>query len=134
VPGRSQARVDYLRAFLSGVLLAFSFPKFGHPAVAWIALTPLLTMLVRGTLRDAFTRGLITGLVYFTGTLYWITRVMVVYGGVQTWIAVPINVALIAYLALFPAIFALVMRRLTIAPTTPPERAPSGERWQSCRS
>jgi len=115
VPGRSQARVDYLRAFLSGVLLAFSFPKFGHPAVAWIALTPLLTMLVRGTLRDAFTRGLITGLVYFTGTLYWITRVMVVYGGVQTWIAVPINVALIAYLALFPAIFALVMRRLTIA-------------------
>src|SRR5262249_23695258 len=56
-----------------------------------------------------------TGLVSFTGTLYWITRVMVVYGGVQTWLAVPINIALIAYLALFPAIFALVMRRLTIA-------------------
>jgi apolipoprotein N-acyltransferase len=40
---------------------------------------------------------------------------MVVYGGLATWVAVPINVALVAYLALFPALFALIMRRLTIA-------------------
>lgn len=71
--------------------------------------------LCTGTLRRAFTLGLVTGLVYFAGTLYWITRVMVVYGGLATWIALPINVALVAYLALFPALFALVMRRLTIA-------------------
>jgi apolipoprotein N-acyltransferase len=48
--------------------------------------------------------------VYFTGTLYWITRVMVVYGGLQTWVAMLVNALLVAYLALFPALFALVVR------------------------
>ena len=52
---------------------------------------------------------------YFTGTLYWITHVMVVYGGLQTWVAVPVHAALVAYLALFPALFAVVMRRLLVA-------------------
>jgi apolipoprotein N-acyltransferase len=53
--------------------------------------------------------------VYFTGTLYWITRVMVRYGDLQGWVAVLVNAALVAYLSLFPALFALVMRRLLIA-------------------
>ena len=39
--GRVQA-VSYALALLSGVLLAASFPKFGHPAFAWIALAPLI--------------------------------------------------------------------------------------------
>ena len=67
------------------------------------------------TLRRAFNLGLLTGIVYFAGTLYWITRVMVMYGDLSTWVAVLVNAALVAYLALFPAIFALVVRRLVIA-------------------
>ncbi len=67
------------------------------------------------TLRRAFNLGLLTGVVYFAGTLYWITRVMVMYGDLSTWVAVLVNAALVAYLALFPAIFALVVRRLVIA-------------------
>ncbi|PYQ73749.1 MAG: apolipoprotein N-acyltransferase [Acidobacteria bacterium] len=105
---------DVLRAAVAGLLLAFSFPRFGHPALAWIALAPLLAALCAGRLRHAFLLGLLTGGIYFTGTLYWITRVMVVYGGLQGWIAVPVNAALIAYLALFPGLFALVVRRLTM--------------------
>ena len=111
----STRSVDYALAVVSGVLLALSFPKFGHPAYAWFALTPLLVALSSGPApRRAFGLGLTTGLVYFTGTLYWITRVMVVYGGLPAWAAAPINGALIAYLALFPAIFSLVMARLVI--------------------
>ena len=68
----------------------------------------------RRSLARAFVLGLTAGLVYFTGTLYWITRVMVVYGDLQTWVAVLVNALLIAYLALFPALFAVVMRRLLI--------------------
>ncbi|MGE5244628.1 MAG: apolipoprotein N-acyltransferase [Betaproteobacteria bacterium] len=104
--------MDYSLAFASGALLALSFPKFGHPALGWIALAPLLVALGRGSLSRAFGLGLTAGLVYFAGTLYWITHVMVVYGGLATWVAVPINVALVAYLALFPALFAVIMRRL----------------------
>jgi apolipoprotein N-acyltransferase len=61
--------------------------------------------------RHAFLLGLTTGLVYFTGTLYWITLVMANYGGLPMWISAILNGALIAYLALFPALFAVVMRR-----------------------
>lgn len=39
---------------------------------------------------------------------------MVVYGGLQTWVAILVNALLVAYLALFPALFAVVMRRLLI--------------------
>jgi apolipoprotein N-acyltransferase len=63
----------------------------------------------------SFTLGLTTGIVYFTGTLYWITRVMTVYGGLDEITSVLVNAALIAYLALYPAVFALVMTRLTTA-------------------
>jgi apolipoprotein N-acyltransferase len=64
------------------------------------------------SMRRAFALGVVCGSVYFAGTLYWITEVMVMYGGLQTWVAVLVNAALIAYLALFPAVFALIVRRL----------------------
>ena len=64
----------------ASVLLALSFPKFGHPAFGWIALAPLLLALSSATLRRAFALGLLTGVIYFTGTLYWITGVMAMYG------------------------------------------------------
>jgi len=118
LPTRSS---DYALASASGVLLALSFPKFGHPALAWIALTPLLVALCaeprtpKTGLRTSFALGLLTGVLYFTGTLYWITRVMAVYGDLPWWVAVLINALLIAYLALFPAIFALIVRRIVVA-------------------
>ncbi|MBI4485331.1 MAG: hypothetical protein HY655_04915, partial [Acidobacteria bacterium] len=91
-------RIHDALAVASGLLLALSFPKFGHPACAWIALAPLLvalgTLTGRGGMGRAFVLGLTTGLVYFTGTLYWITGVMVVYGGLQTWVAALVNAAL----------------------------------------
>jgi apolipoprotein N-acyltransferase len=96
------------------VLLALSFPTFGHPAVAWVALTPLLTTLRSGSLARALALGFVAGLVYFTGTLYWITRVMAVYGGLDPLVAGLVNAALIAYLSLFPAVFALITRRLVM--------------------
>ncbi|MCU1383571.1 MAG: lnt [Acidobacteria bacterium] len=103
----------YALASASGVLLALSFPKFGHPAVAWIALTPLLIALTGlMTMRRAFTLGLVTGVVYFTGTLYWITGVMARYGDMAWWVAVLINAALILYQALYVALFAVVVRRI----------------------
>src|SRR5205823_2563597 len=83
---RALQALDYALALASGVLLALSFPKFGHPAFAWIALAPLLTALSgRVTMQRAFALGLVAGSVYFTGTLYWITRVMAVYGGMHIW-------------------------------------------------
>jgi len=115
VAGLTARSSDYALAVASGVLLALSFPTFGHPACAWIALTPLMVALQRGTLARACALGAIAGGVYFAGTIYWTSRVMVMYGGLAPWVAVPVNVALVAVLALFPALFAVVLRSLVAA-------------------
>ena len=105
--------MPFALAATSGLLLVFSFPKFGHPSLAWVALAPLLLALQRATVPRAFALGLLTGLIYFTGTLYWITQVMAVYGGLATIVAVLINALLVAYLSLFPAIFAMIVGRFS---------------------
>jgi apolipoprotein N-acyltransferase len=101
-------------ASASGVLLALSFPKFGHPAFGWIALAPLLVALSGATLRRAFMLGLLTGGIYFTGTLYWITGVMATYGDMARSVAVPINAGLVVYQSLYVALFALILRRIVV--------------------
>lgn len=78
-----------------------------------MALAPLLVALDRQPPGRGFLLGLTAGIVYFSGTLYWISHVMVLYGGLADGVAILVNAALVAYLALFPAVFALVMARLT---------------------
>src|SRR3954469_16305514 len=71
--------LDYALALLSGALLALSFPKFGHPTCAWLALTPLIVAITGGRRaggRRAFALGLLSGAVYFAGTLYWLVDTM----------------------------------------------------------
>jgi apolipoprotein N-acyltransferase len=104
-------------ALLSGTLLVLSFPKFGHPAFAWIALTPLIVAIARspesaGSTRRAFLLGLAAGAVYFAGTLYWLVETMTTFGGLATPLAVVAAGALVAYLALFPAAFAMIVMRI----------------------
>ena len=65
-------------------------------------------------MRRAFALGVLAGVVYFSGTLYWITGVMVRYGDLQTWVAILVNAALVAYLALFPGVFAVATRRIVV--------------------
>ena len=117
MPTRTHAdREQWLLAIVSGVLLALSFPRFGHPALAWVALAPLLVALAGGaSLQRAFWLGLLTGTVYLWGTLYWLSNVMTRYGGINAAGAFVINAVFIAYLALYPAFFAVVVRRLMTA-------------------
>jgi apolipoprotein N-acyltransferase len=102
---------------LSGILLALSFPKFGSSAVAWIALVPLLVQLADPRRRSSgpwrsFASGLTCGVGYFAGTVYWTSGVMATYGGISAPVAVALAALLVAFLSLFPAIFALAQARL----------------------
>ena len=115
-------RLDYALALVSGALLALSFPRYGHPAFAWIALVPLLVALTGwqgrpGPLpgqppRRAFLLGLTSGFVYFAGTLYWTGTVIRTFGGIPLPAAVLGVVALSLYQGFFPALFALISSRL----------------------
>jgi len=74
--------------------------------VAWVALTPVWVALAREprpTWPRAVVLGLLTGVVYFSGTLYWLPDVMVTFGGLARPVAVAVAGLFIAYLALFPA-------------------------------
>jgi apolipoprotein N-acyltransferase len=63
------------------------------------------------TWSSTFALGVLTGLVYFAGTLYWVVNVMGQYGGLSTPVAALIGLLLWAYLALYPGLFALLLRR-----------------------
>jgi apolipoprotein N-acyltransferase len=102
--------------------LTLSVPRFGHPALAWIALAPLLASLIvqgsgpaparPGSLR-AFALGLVSGVTFFVGTTYWAGSVMRQYGDLPSAVATLLMLAMAAYLALYPAIFALIVQRFT---------------------
>jgi apolipoprotein N-acyltransferase len=79
-----------------------------------VALAPLIVAVCRDASsgRRAFTQGLVAGGIYFAGTVYWTSGVMARFGGIAFPLAAAIAGLLVAYLALFPAIFALVLRRL----------------------
>lgn len=114
-----------IRALLSGILLALSFPRYGHPVIAWVALIPLITALFekKGTgvlfarrgekdarpFFRAFRLGFITGAAYFAGTIYWTGTVVQQFGGLSWPVAVIVAALLVAYLALFPGLFALCL-------------------------
>lgn len=100
-------------ALLSGLLLAASFPKFGHPSAAWIALAPLIVACAVGASegrgwRTLFLYGVATGVGYFAGTLYWVGAVMTVYGGMPLSVAVLIGFLMVLYQAIFIGLFGLV--------------------------
>ncbi len=59
--------------------------------------------------RHVFFCGLVAGVVYFAGALYWVVQVMAQYGGLSPVVAVVIGALLVAYLALFPGLFAVVV-------------------------
>ena len=97
-------------AAVSGALLALCFPSFGHPAVAWIALVPLLVALDgQASPLRGFSLGLLTGAVHFAVTVSWIPHVMIEYGGLTVPTSWAAYVLLIAYLALFPAAFGVAV-------------------------
>lgn len=95
------------------MLLALSFPKYGHPAVAFIALTPLYIALsgwtgdARGcrgvSTRRGFLLGLLTGFIHYMGTVYWTSATVATFGGLSWVIAIPVAALLALYMALFVA-------------------------------
>jgi apolipoprotein N-acyltransferase len=66
----------------------------------------------RGPLR-ATALGFLAGLLHFTGTIYWTSAVMRQFGDLAAPLAVLLMLLLAGYMALYPAIAALVVYRLT---------------------
>ena len=96
-------------AILSGVLLTGAFPKIGLDWLAWIALVPLLYAIKDLSVGASFRVGFITGLVHFLSLLYWLVPVMRTYGYLPMFLSVAVLILLAAVLALFIALFSIVL-------------------------
>jgi len=95
-------------AVLSGCLLVLAFPVFDLYPVAWVAFVPLLVSLWEKKPGEAFISGMITGVFYFFGTLYWIYHSITHYGSLPLPVGIGLVLLLCLYLSLYPGLFALI--------------------------
>jgi apolipoprotein N-acyltransferase len=92
-------------AVLSGLLLAASFPTLDLPFLCWVGLVPVLSVTRSSSRTHAFWLGGITGLVYFGGTIHWVTSSIHSYGNLPLFPASLITLLLCSYCAVYPALF-----------------------------
>ena len=108
--------MSFAAAIVSGIALALSFPRYGQPIVAFVAVAPLLFALsgwngrpgvVPGvTLWRGFKLGLVAGFFHFAGTMYWTGLTIRTYGGLSWPVAVIVVILLVLYMATYLAVAA----------------------------
>lgn len=74
------------------------------------AIVAIATSATSSTGSRAAALGFAMGLVYFGGTVYWVAEVMHRYGDLSWPLAAPIGLLLVSYLAIFPAVWAVLLR------------------------
>jgi apolipoprotein N-acyltransferase len=103
-----QHLITYGPAAISGLLLVLCFPTMDLFLIAWIALVPFLLSLYDKAPKQAFKAGIVLGIPYFFGTLYWIYHSINHYGGISFIASVAIVFLLCLYLSLYTGIFAFL--------------------------
>lgn len=97
-------------AVASGLLMVLAFPRFSMSYLAWVAIAPLLYLTTREiSLKQAFWLGWVTGVVFTFLAESWIAHSMTRYGGLWTTVAYAVAFLFASLLAVFPAIFAVVV-------------------------
>lgn len=92
---------------ISAFLLILAFPPFNLWFCAWFGFVPVFFTLKNKTLKQSFFLFLITGIIYWSGIIYWLIHV-----------TLPGTIVLILYLALYLAFFGLIIRPSTINSNT----------------
>lgn len=109
---------------VSGVLQVLVFPAPGLSWLCWIALAPLIIMILSGgsldgappgsgprpvPLRAGFLAGYASGVLWYLGSCYWIFHVMHSYGGLAAPVAAGVLVLFCLYLGLYHGLFGFLL-------------------------
>ncbi|MCM8797291.1 MAG: apolipoprotein N-acyltransferase [Candidatus Omnitrophica bacterium] len=94
-----QAVKNLGHCLLSALTLIFSFPDFNIWFLAWVAFVPLFLVTSNKSQRETFFLFFITGIIFWAGIIYWLAHVTL--AGM---------ILLILYLALYFALFGLIIR------------------------
>lgn len=111
-------KLNIILAILSGLLLTGSFPKIGIDWFAWFALVPLLISLKNSSLTNSFRLGFLAGLVHYITLAYWLAYTMKTYGNLPLYQCISVLFLLSSYLALYIAVFSVIVKRLCSKPAT----------------
>jgi len=105
--------LDCLVATISAALLVISFPNFELWLLAWVALVPLLVVVIRRPqVWRTFLLGWLFGSVFFYASCYWLTYSMIHTGHISPWIAYLLLAPGAVLLGLFPAAFSASLAQL----------------------
>lgn len=108
---RTGSHAFLLGPLLSGVALWLSFPDFSLFPLAWVGLIPYLYFLLdRPSWRRTLAGHFIVSSLYLGGVLYWIPRVLNLYGGLSWPVALGPFLLMILALGLFLLPFSLLVR------------------------
>jgi len=91
----------------SGAALAFCFPNFNVPILAWVAVAPLMLAARGASLRFAALCGLLYGLAFYGISVSWVYTVMRQYGPLPPIEAAGVMAAMVIACALFKMFFAM---------------------------
>jgi apolipoprotein N-acyltransferase len=98
-------------ALLSAFLLILSSPGMNLGFCAWFALVPLLYAVHINPGR-ALHLGFLSGLVYYTFLVHWVTISLGNYGHLPWWLTFPALILLAAYMSLYTSLFCWLLSRI----------------------
>ncbi|MBI4826741.1 MAG: apolipoprotein N-acyltransferase [Nitrospirae bacterium] len=101
-------RTSIFFSVIAGVLLVAGFPPFDLYPLTWFALIPLFMALRDKGARAAFYIGSLTGLVFFSGALYWVFHSIYYYSSIPAVLSVFIVLLLCLFLSLYIGIFSMI--------------------------
>lgn len=105
---------------LGGAALAAAFPKVGLSLLVWVAVVPLLVAVQGCSPRQALRLGILFGIVFRAGSLYWLVYAMTQFGGLSWVLALAAAAVVVAYLALYWGALAVVANRLELTSAAAP--------------
>lgn len=94
-------------SIIAGVLLAAGFPPFDLYPLSWVALIPLFMALRDKGAKASFYLGCLTGLVFFSGALYWVFHSIYYYSSIPAVLSVFIVLLLCLFLSLYIGVFSM---------------------------
>ena len=114
-PEPLRGAAPYIRALLTALVLLSAMPGItGRWPLLFIALVPLLSVLGRLSVKQSIYTGMFCGICYNAGLFYWIVPVLQRFGGLHTATAVLVLLLLAAYMAVYIALFCLLLNYLLL--------------------
>jgi len=105
-------RWPLLGVVAGGAAMAAAFPKPDLHLFVWVAVVPLMLVASRATPWAALRYGLLFGMVFRAGNLYWVVQARTLHGGLPLPVAILGAGLLMAYLAAYWGLFAMVVQQV----------------------